>query len=40
MVAEKLRCLAVLLWNQIMPLRFLLVGGWNFVFGYAVFAAL
>lgn len=25
------------LWNSSMPLRFLFVGGWNFVFGYLAF---
>lgn len=25
-------------WNASAPLRFLVVGGWNFVFGYAAFA--
>ena len=27
-------------WNNSQSLRFLIVGGWNFVFGYAVFAGL
>ena len=27
-------------WNKSMPLRFLVVGGWNFAFGYLAFAAL
>ena len=27
-------------WNDSQSLRFLIVGGWNFVFGYAVFAGL
>lgn len=26
------------LWARLMPLRFLVVGGWNFVFGYLAFA--
>lgn len=29
---------ALELWNGSMPLRFLFVGGWNFVFGYGQFA--
>lgn len=28
----------VRLWSRMMPLRFLVVGGWNFVFGYLAFA--
>lgn len=28
------------IWQASMPLRFLLVGGWNFIFGYLVFAGL
>lgn len=28
------------LWIKSTPLRFLIVGGWNFAFGYAVFAVL
>ena len=28
------------LWNDSAPLRFLIVGGWNFVFGYCAFAGL
>ena len=27
-------------WNYSQPLRFLIVGGWNFTFGYMVFAGL
>lgn len=27
-------------WNDYAPLRFLIVGGWNFVFGYGAFAGL
>ena len=27
-------------WNDSAPLRFLIVGGWNFVFGYGAFAGL
>ena len=30
----------VSLWNQCASLRFLIVGAWNFVFGYGVFAGL
>lgn len=26
------------LWMRLMPLRFLVVGGWNFIFGYLAFA--
>lgn len=28
------------LWNESAPLRYLIVGGWNFVFGYGIFALL
>lgn len=28
------------MWRRFMALRFLIVGGWNFVIGYAVFAGL
>ena len=28
------------LWNDSAPLRFLIMGGWNFVFGYGAFAGL
>ena len=28
------------LWNNSAPLRYLIVGGWNFVFGYGIFALL
>lgn len=28
------------IWNSSAPLRYLIVGGWNFVFGYGIFAFL
>ena len=28
------------LWNNSAPLRYLIVGGWNFIFGYGIFALL